>query len=483
MHRFQCPLDKQKTERLFRSVLVVANLLLFIALAVYAWRGFYSRYWADDYCFGSISHAHGLLSGTRYFYQNVSNRFAAYFLVGLNELFGESAIRFLPAFMIMVTVVIYTKVFQLACQLVRFPQPWYVSLFLSQTLTYFMVFMAPNLFQSLFWRSGMVSYFAPIPFFGLSLILLVSGLMKGFPWHRLVGLWLIAFFSAGLSETFAAMETGVWVILTLGGFLFLSRKERQPLMKGALPALIGSLAAMGMMILAPGNSMRLATLEQASNPWQVIVLSLRFAASFSYHTLVGLPIPLLVLFAVVLIVAYHLSGHTQPALQDAQWVKLFWGSLVAGFILLVCVAAPTAYGMLAYPEERAWMLGRFVTVLVLIVVAFSAGVLSHRWMDRIVDTCLMSIIVLFLLSLYPLKGAWSELQQLPQWETVAHAWDVRHAQIKEKVAAGETAFTVQAFDSIGTVAELTANPDYWVNVCAADYYGVEEIAAVEGFYE
>jgi hypothetical protein len=38
---------------------------------------------------------------------------------------------------------------------------------------------------------------------------------------------------------------------------------------------------------------------------------------------------------------------------------------------------------------------------------------------------------------------------------------------------------VQAFDSIGSVAELSADPHYWVNVCAANYYGVEEIIALE----
>jgi uncharacterized membrane protein len=100
-----------------------------------------------------------------------------------------------------------------------------------------------------------------------------------------------------------------------------------------------------------------------------------------------------------------------------------------------------------------------------------------------VDTCLMSIVILLLLSIYPLKGAWVEWQQLPQWKAVAQAWDERHAEILDRIETDENSLTVRAFDSIGSVAELTADPNYWVNVCAANYYDVEEIIAVEEIHE
>ena len=477
--RFHCPLERKKTERLFKFALVLVNVFFFIALATYAYRGFFSRYWADDYCFGTIFHEHGLFSGTGFFYENTSNRFAAYFLVGLNELFGEKAIRFLPALMIFSTVLIYTKVFALVFQLVKFPQKWDVSLLLSQTLTFFMLFTAPNLFQSIFWRSGMVSYFAPIPFLGLALIVLLSGILHEYKTYMLFLLPVLTFFSAGLSETYAALETGLWLILILAAFGFLKKVDRNRVLKGTVPALMGALLAMLIMIKAPGNTMRLETLKQASSLWQIIYLALRFAASFICHTILGLPAPILVLFATVFILGYHVSGHEQPGIPHSTWLKIMWGSMLAGGVLLVCVAAPTAYGMMAYPEERAWMLGRFVTVMALVLFSFSAGVRSHSYMDRIVDTCLMSIIILILLSLYPLKAAWQEWQQIPQWRASAQAWDARHALVLEKAGNGEQSLIVPAFDSIGTVAELTDDPNYWVNVCAANYYDVEEIIALE----
>ena len=478
--RFQCPLDKRKTDRLFRLALILVNIVLLIALTTYAVRGFYSRYWADDYCFGTIFHQHGLWEGTGFFYRNTSNRFAAYFLVGLNELLGERAISFLPAFMILVTVLIYSVVFSLAFRLAKFPQKWGVSILLSQLMTYFMLLTAPDLFQSIFWRSGMVSYYAPIPFLGLALILILRGIQHAeSKFLQLLLLGLITFFSAGLSETFAALESGLWLILIVVALFFVKKERRKPVLHSSIVALVGALIAMLIMIKAPGNAMRLETLEQATSPWQVIYLSLRFAAGFLYRTLRGYPFPVVILSATSAILAYHLSGHVKPGIHETVWLKVLWGSLIAGFILLVCVAAPTAYGMMAYPENRAWMLGRFVSVLAMIVASFSAGILSHRFMDRMVDTCLMSIIMLVLLSLYPLKGTLQEWQQLPVWQAGARAWDARQQRVLDDISAGETSLTVQAFDSIGSVAELSADPHYWVNVCAANYYGVEEIIALE----
>ena len=271
----------------------------------------------------------------------------------------------------------------------------------------------------------------------------------------------------------------MWALLILVSLIFQRGQERKPLLLGAGIALLGSLSTMLIMVKAPGNSMRLETLQQAESLGQIVLLSVLYAAGFAYRTLRGFPLPTIVLLAITFIFGYHLTGHDKPVLSDATWLKILLGSLLGGALLLVCVAAPTAYGMQAYPEERAWMLGRFVTTIALILVGFSAGVRSHRYMDRVVDTCLMSILILMLLSAYPLKAAWNEWQMIPQWQATARAWDERHADILEKVEAGETALIVPAFDSIGSVAELTADPDYWVNVCAANYYGIDEITAIE----
>jgi len=58
-------------------------------------------------------------------------------------------------------------------------------------------------------------------------------------------------------------------------------------------------------------------------------------------------------------------------------------------------------------------------------------------------------------------------------------WDQREVQILQARANGEQEITVRALDSLAGIAELSDNPGYWVNNCAARYYEVKSIRAVE----
>jgi hypothetical protein len=54
-----------------------------------------------------------------------------------------------------------------------------------------------------------------------------------------------------------------------------------------------------------------------------------------------------------------------------------------------------------------------------------------------------------------------------------------NGQIRQKARAGEKQIPVQALDSLAGITKLQGNPSHWVNNCAAAYYGVESIRAVE----
>jgi hypothetical protein len=46
-------------------------------------------------------------------------------------------------------------------------------------------------------------------------------------------------------------------------------------------------------------------------------------------------------------------------------------------------------------------------------------------------------------------------------------------------ASGQTELTVVHFDSVYGILELKSDPGGWVTFCAAKYYGVKSIIAVE----
>ena len=58
-------------------------------------------------------------------------------------------------------------------------------------------------------------------------------------------------------------------------------------------------------------------------------------------------------------------------------------------------------------------------------------------------------------------------------------WDRRDAQIRQMAAAGQQEITISALDSLAGIGELHDDTDFWVNRCAAWYYQVRSIRAVE----
>jgi len=69
--------------------------------------------------------------------------------------------------------------------------------------------------------------------------------------------------------------------------------------------------------------------------------------------------------------------------------------------------------------------------------------------------------------------------EYPLMQQRAELWDGRDAQIRQMQAAGETQLVVPAMNSLTGILEFSDYEGFWVNQCAALYYGVGSISAVE----
>ena len=137
------------------------------------------------------------------------------------------------------------------------------------------------------------------------------------------------------------------------------------------------------------------------------------------------------------------------------------------------------------PGDRA-LLPAYLT---LIVTVCASGWLAGRYMGELfrrdnvrawvlpgVSFLLGVVAIFFMLSTFPgVLNGMSALQHR------AETWDLRQNMILEAKAKGETHIVVPAFDSIGQILELYPQENCWVNVCAARYYGVSGISAIEGY--
>ena len=108
----------------------------------------------------------------RYFI--ASSRYTNILFIGLvDKLFGWYNVAILPALMLTLFVLgLYLLLKEIGEMLALGWSRWMIF-FLSLLVVYFSITQAPDLYETLYWRAGMTSHFAPlvfIPFFGAFLL-------------------------------------------------------------------------------------------------------------------------------------------------------------------------------------------------------------------------------------------------------------------------------------------------------------------------
>jgi hypothetical protein len=479
----KCPLDRKKTKRLFDIIVILGIIAFTVTLLIYIHKGFASRYWADDYCFSAFLKIKGFFGGLNEFYSTTSNRFGAYFLVAVSEVFGSTAIQFLPGFVIILLIVGCAWNYYSIFGLVKLTDSKLIALLFALISVFFLLLEAPNLFQSVYWRSGMVSYFAPLVLFAFitgCLLWLSEDKKKVSSIVIIIAICsILAFIAAGTSETYAAFQTSFLVFFLLFWFVFKRKNKKYQQFYVLIGVIITSFIAMLIMVAAPGNHLRMDLFHQAGDLGTIFQLSVTFAFDFISQSLRGLPIPIGVCFGIVFILAYHLSAYNNEKIMPGKTVLWLIIIPLIAFILIIAICAPTVYGMLTYPEERVLMIARFVMVIAGVFWAGAAGIGSHIFMDRIVDTCLVSIVILGLFWVYPIRESIRVWNSLSTDLNRAVIWDRRQDLIFNAKIQGQLSITIPAMNSIEGVSELSFDPQFWVNQCAAQYYGLNSIIAIE----
>ncbi len=129
----------------------------------------------------------------------------------------------------------------------------------------------------------------------------------------------------------------------------------------------------------------------------------------------------------------------------------------------------------AFPEMREWVRANvWISVLVLFASLLIAGLAAWKMDGRLSLSfwlVVMGIPVLIIGARF--------VTEYPLMQQRAELWDGRDAQITQMQAAGETQLVVPAMNSLAGILELSDKEGFWVNNCAAAYYGVRSISAVE----
>ena len=452
-----------------------------IALGMLAYLGTFTRYLADDYCDTVLVTGGSVLTALFHRYLTISDRYSNLLFTALAEFVAPRQIQVIPVVMIILWTLALVWLAHEIKRLAQLRWPFLVDLFCGALLAFFPIFEAPNLFQTIYWRSALATHFAPLVYlmaFSAFLLLQIRGSegMRPAVWLGPLCL-LIAFFGGGFSEPPDAMLIVASGLALVAAWIW----NKGPTRLSALTLLTwtfsGGLLALAVMIFSPANSFRLGSPPPPIPT--LIYRTLLDSLQFVQDSLVTLPLPTLVSIAVPALLLYGLFAAV-PAISSKQKRLLLLIIVITPILMYIMIAAsfaPSIYGQ-SYPVERARFAGRFVMTTAALLEGACWGVLFAQWKVRRLQSAFMYM-ALFLLAvsaLYPLRAGWTLLQaKLPYDRQWTSDWDARQAQIFADKAEGMQDLVVSQLPAFEYIKEIDARPHFWVNRCAATFYGVNSI--------
>jgi hypothetical protein len=161
-------------EKRLETALALGVFAVLVALALYAYLGIFSRYGSDDYCLSAFFLQGNLINAMIQRYMVSTSRYTNIIFIGVaDKLFGWYNVAILPALMLTLFVSGLYILLKEIGEILQLKWNRGMFFFLSLFVVYFSVTQAPDLYETLYWRAGMTSHFAPlvfIPFFGTFLL-------------------------------------------------------------------------------------------------------------------------------------------------------------------------------------------------------------------------------------------------------------------------------------------------------------------------
>jgi hypothetical protein len=484
---------------------VVIAIAFAAVLITHAYMGSFSRFASDDYCTAGILRSHGFFGAQRYWFMTWHGRASFTLLMTLaHAIAGAAVAPYLPSVMLALWVAALTwglwEIIRTWCG----PEARFGAFVLAEIVIASTLAATPDIYQSLYWETGAVTYISPLalaPVY-LGLLARVAGGRRSPDLNVLGVSGLVTFVAGGFSETYAALQL---VALSLGVLASLAkpiagRKAAPVLVAG----LIGSLLSALVLTSAPGNAARVASsaaraAAAAPGTWlSLALLSVQFglrsiASSLSAaHGVTAAAA--IVLPALVAATLRPQSPATAPAISGRVLSARFLICIAAGVIVIVACFVPTAY-IAAFvrggyrPQPRLVVTAQFAFFGLVCFWSYAAGVVLRdvkAWSRPAGYAMRWAGVVAVLLLVAPLNDIRHTLMLIPSARIYAASWDVQDREIRTAEREGSRDVVVPrtagtSRDSRGDLYfELNvvgSDPDHWVNQCAAEYYGIDAIVA------
>lgn len=472
-------------EQWFWLALFLGVLTTSIGLALFAYLGTFSRYTSDDYCLSAFFLNDDLVDQMTRRYFVSSNRYTNILFIGLvDQIFGWYNVAILPALMLILFVLgLYLLLREMEQMLALGWNNW-ITLLLASSLAFFSVLQAPALYETLYWRAGMTSHFAPlvfIPFFGAFLLrqIRLTGERTPYLWIQMLCL-ISPMIIGGLSEPPTTLMITILILGIFATWIWRKGGFRRSTLILLFWSLAGALLALVVLALAPANSLRLD--RSPPGLGELISRVLVFPLEFIVDTLRTRPIPTIVSVIMPAVLFYVYYTHPSNSISNEARNRigiLIIVILLLAYLLIAASFAPSAYGQ-SYPVGRARMAGRLLMTSALMADGALLGILVSKIRTNFFQSIYLrrfAIVAMTILMLYPLRTTWQSSMEIPVYQQRAAAWDERDAEIRALKAQGVRDLIVP-FLSDDQIQDLGDRRGFRLNRCAAALYGVDSILAV-----
>jgi hypothetical protein len=469
-----------------------------IPLAAYTYMGSFMRIIGDDYCYAAILRQFGFwMTQWQSYFAIVGyngNRYSLNLFSTLVGLFGPKANAALPGLALLVWLAGLVWAWRNGTQLAGIhtvPLSWLLA---AEAMVFFTLSQAPDLDQALYWRTGMLTYLAPVITGSILLGLILWQVNRLQAQVTLLGAtFLLALISAGFSEVGAVAHiTGLACLLAWGWYEVWRRGRKVPpnpapsarLIAPAGCALAGSVAALLLLAFSPSTHLNMQTMSPPAPLFSTVQIALYSTRIFIVSlTIKRMTLPNLLLFCFALAGSALMaawaarSGNTRPILSAGRWSLALAGIAATSLLIVVACMLPNAYMQSGYPELRALIIPRFVLVASIAGSGWLTGWFVYSQLDRrprFVShiASLLAWLILAAATVSPLYSTSPILSRVPLFTKWTHLWDQRDQQIRYAASYNQSSLQVMELDHIiPRVGELQVGG--WYTQCADQYYGIQ----------
>jgi len=473
-------LENLTSPKFKKVILSVGLIALFGGLFLFILLSYYNRYWADDWCYNADFRIKGFTETLRgYFYDTTytPSRYSVTIFAGLLQVFGVLGVQWMTPLTILLWVIGLIFLFWNIARLAGLQTDLALFAFISALIVYFSIYLTPHLYQSLYWRTGMLTYTTPLVLTTWLFVLITrQGLVaKPSNWEiALAG--ILALLTGGCSEagtTVLISALGMYVLLAALG-MYRKHAWAAKTLPIAVVSLIFAIIALGLLVFSPSTLIRKA---RYGTPTALVDLPrLLFNYTYAFFVLTvkdGYHI-LIALLSALLGFVYPVAGD--GSYKFNKYILLDVIIVVITGLLVAASLTPSVYIERGLPAPRTLIIPSFVVTFGFALGGWVAGsalreVFKAQWLRA------NAVILLIILFVFPVYTSIKLKDLFVIYSQRTQAWDVREAAIQAALQASASTVTVVAIDGlpVGGIRDFdpVEKKGYWITQCARDYYGIK----------